>query len=155
MATDINALLLEKKIELPQPNAPRGSYVPFVREGSLVFIAGQGPRLGGELRFTGKVGRDLTIEQGQQAARICSLNILSHVRTACYGDLNKVARVVRLAGLVNCESDFTEHPTVLNGASDFLVDIFGEAGRHVRIATGANSLPFDMAVEVEAVFALK
>ena len=148
----IEQRLQKLHITLPPANAPRGSYVPYVISQGHVYIAGQGPRLDGKLQFTGKVGHDLSIEEGRQAARICGLNILSHLQAACGGDLNRVVRAVRVAGLVNCTPEFTEHPTVINGASDLFHEIFGEKGLHARIATGAISLPFDMAVEIEALF---
>ena len=148
----IDALLKEKGIVLPEPSVPGGNFVPYVVSGSLVFIAGQAPRRDGKLEYLGKVGKDLSVEEGQKAARLCMLNILCHLKTACGGNLDRVARAVRLAGLVNCGPDFTEHPKVTNGASDLLVELFGEKGKHARISTGASSLPSNMAVEIEAVF---
>ncbi|MDL2210197.1 RidA family protein [Desulfovibrio sp. OttesenSCG-928-O18] len=151
----IAGILQEKGIILPTPSTPTASYVPYVITGSLVFISGQGPRHDGKLQYTGKVGKDVTLEEGQQAARICMLNVLSHLNAACGNDLDKVKRAVRIAGLVNCASDFTQHPQVINGASDLLLEIFGERGKHARIATGANSLPANMSVEVEAIFEIE
>lgn len=148
----IARILRKKGIQLPEPNSPKANYVPFVISGSQVYIAGQGPRLLGKLHHTGKVGRDCSIAEGQDAARICMLNVLSHLNVACGGNLDRVVRAVRVAGLVNCLPDFTEHPTVINGGSDLLHEVFGESGQHVRIATGASSLPFNMAVEIEALF---
>lgn len=154
MSTDsrIAQILRDKGIELPDPNSPSANYVPFTIAQNLVFIAGQGPRLQGTLRHTGKVGRDITIEQGYGAARLCMLNVLAHLQVACGGNLDRVVRAVRVAGLVNCGPEFTQHPAVINGGSDLLVEIFGDKGKHARIATGACSLPFGMAVEIEAVF---
>lgn len=149
---DVHKILAEKNIIIPPMNKPGGSYVPFVRTGSLVFVAGQTPRSGAELRYAGKVGVDLSVETGREAARLCALNILSVVKEACGGDLNRVAAIPRMAGLVNCLPDFTQHPQVINGASDFLVEVFGEKGRHARMASGAVSLPGNAAVEIEAVF---
>lgn len=148
----IAQVLRDKGIVLPEANPPTANYVPCVVAGSLAFIAGQGPRLAGTLQHVGKVGRDLTVEQGRDAARICMLNVLSHLNAACGGDLDRVVRAVRVAGLVNCGPEFQDHPAVLDGASDLLAEVFGPKGAHARIATGANSLPFGMAVEVEAVF---
>ena len=152
---DVNKVLAEKNIVIPPMNKPGGSYTPFVKTGSLVFIAGQTPRMGTEVKFTGKVGADLSIEKGQEAARLCALNILAVVKEACGGDLNRVVAIPRVAGLVNCMPDFTQHPQVINGASDFLVEVFGEKGRHARVASGSVSLPGNVAVEVEAVFEIK
>ncbi|OZI37409.1 hypothetical protein CAL29_03070 [Bordetella genomosp. 10] len=147
--------LAELGLALPAVNPPRGSYVPSVRAGDLLFIAGQAPRLDGVLKFAGKVGKDLTVEDGQQAARLCALNILGHLAAACNDDIGKVAAAVRLAGVVNCGEDFESHSKVLDGASELIAAVLGERGRHARIATGASSLPTGMAVEVEAVFQLK
>ena len=117
-----------------------------------MFIAGQIPVLDGKRLYLGKVGREITLEQAQEAARLVALNVLAHVKTACEGDLDRVVGIVRLGVFVNCVPEFTAHPTVANGASDLLVQIFGEAGRHTRAAVGAPSLPFDVAVEIDAVF---
>lgn len=151
----IARILSEKGIVLPKPNPPTASYVPYVVAGNIVYIAGQGPRVDGALQYAGKVGSERSIEDGQAAARICMLNVLAHLHSACDGDLDRVARAVRVAGLVNCLPDFLHHPTVLNGASDLLLEVFGDAGRHARIATGASSLPFDMSVEIEAQFEIR
>lgn len=151
----ISARLRELGLKLPASNAPRGSYVPFLAAGDLLFVAGQAPRLDGILKFAGRVGIDLTVGQGQEAARICALNILGHLAQAVDDDFGKVASVVRLAGVVNCGEDFQDHSKVLDGASDLLTSVLGEKGRHVRIATGASSLPSKMAVEVEAIIQLR
>lgn len=148
--TTIDARLAELGLELPQASVPRGSYLPAVRSGNYLQIAGQGPRLGGELLYAGKVGTDLSVEDGQRAAQLCALNILSHIGRMLEGDFSRVVRIVRVAGVVQCHADFIEHAKVLNGASDLFFAVLGEAGRHARIATGANSLPSGMAVEVEA-----
>lgn len=151
----ISTRLRELGLQLPAVNPPRGSYVPAVLAGDLLFIAGQAPRLDGVLRFSGRVGQDLTIEQGREAARLCALNVLGHLAQACHDKLDRVAGAVRLAGVVNCAEDFASHSQVLDGASDLIAAVLGERGRHVRIATGASSLPTQMAVEVEAIFQLK
>jgi enamine deaminase RidA (YjgF/YER057c/UK114 family) len=135
-------------IKLPSPPAPAGSYIPVVVSHDLVFVAGQIPSEHGQVRFKGKVGRDITIEMGQQAARLCAINALAQLKSAL-GSLDRVRRMVKVTGFVNCDQSFTDHPKVINGASDFLVQVFGEAGKHVRAAVGASSLPFDCAVEVE------
>jgi enamine deaminase RidA (YjgF/YER057c/UK114 family) len=148
--TTIDARLSELGLSLPEASVPRGSYLPAVRSGNYIQIAGQGPRLNGELLFAGKVGSDISVEDGQRAAQLCALNILSHLARLLDGDFSRVVRVVRVAGVVQCGPDFTEHAKVLNGASDLFFTVLGEAGQHARIATGANSLPSGMAVEVEA-----
>jgi enamine deaminase RidA (YjgF/YER057c/UK114 family) len=147
--------LVSLDLDLPPSNAPQGTYLPYVRTGSLVFIAGQGPRRAGELLYKGVVGADLSISDGQHAAHLCVLNILGHLRAACDGDLNRVVQFVRLAGLVRCTSDFEGHAKVLNGASDLVCEIFGDRGRHARIASGTHSLPSGMAVEIEAVVEIR
>jgi enamine deaminase RidA (YjgF/YER057c/UK114 family) len=147
----IEALLQERKIELPQASIPAANYVPTVRSGNLLFISGQVSQWNGERRFIGKLGREISLEEGQQAARLCALNIVAHVRAALGGDLDRVVRVVRLGGFVNSAEDFLQQPLVVNGASDLMVEIFGENGRHARTAVGVNALPGGVAVEVEAV----
>ncbi len=142
-------------IELPMPSSPGANYVPFVRTGSLVFLTGQLSQWNGERRFIGKLGREFEIEQGRQAARLCALNLLSHLRAALDGDLDRVVRCVRIAGFVNSVPEFTSQSQVLNGASDVFVEVFGDAGRHSRMAVGVAALPYDVAVEVEAVFEVR
>ncbi|VWC49789.1 RidA family protein [Burkholderia lata] len=148
--TTIDARLAELGLELPPASVPRGSYLPAVRSGNYLQIAGQGPRLNGELLYAGRVGADLSVDDGQRAAQLCALNVLSHIGRMLDGDFSRVVRIVRVAGVVRCDADFTEHATVLNGASDLFFAVLGEAGRHARIATGTNALPSGMAVEVEA-----
>jgi enamine deaminase RidA (YjgF/YER057c/UK114 family) len=135
-------------ISLPAPPAAAGSYVPVVVSGRLAFVSGQIPLVDKEIKFRGKVGRDITIEEGQQAARLCVINGLAQLKSHL-GTLDKISRIVKVTGFVNCESTFTEHPKVINGASDLLVKIFGENGKHARAAVGMSSLPLDSAVEVE------
>lgn len=135
-------------IALPSPPAPAGSYVPVVVSHDFAFVAGQIPSEAGQIRFKGKVGLDLTIEAGQQAARLCTINALAHLRSAL-GSLDKIKRVVKVTGFVNCDPSFADQPKVINGASDLLVQVFGEAGKHARAAVGVSSLPLDSAVEVE------
>jgi len=151
----IDSLLQERNIELPQASAPAANYVSVVRSGNLLFVSGQVCQWNGERRFIGKLGREFKLEEGQQAARLCALNIVAHVRAALDGDLDRVVRVVRLGGFVNSAADFVEQPRVVNGASDLMVDVLGDAGRHARTAIGTNVLPFDLAVEVDAVFEVK
>lgn len=135
-------------ISLPTPPAPAGSYVPVVVSGKLAFVAGQIPMEAGQVKFKGKVGKDLPVEEGQKAARLCTVNALAQLRAAL-GSLDRIERVVKVTGFVNCAPDFVEQPRVVNGSSDLLVQIFGEKGRHARAAVGVSSLPMDSAVEVE------
>jgi len=147
--------LKELGIELPQPSKPGANYVPTVRAGDLVFITGQLAQWNGERRFIGKLGREFGVEEGQQAARLCALNLVAHLRDALDGDLDRVVRCVRIAGYVNSVPDFVAQSQVINGASDLFVEIFQDAGRHTRMAVGVSALPYDVAVEVEAVFEVR
>lgn len=144
------ARLKQLGIELPTPPAPMANYVTAVRVGSLLFLSGHGPLRNGQVTHAGKVGRDLTIEQGQEAARVTGLNLLATARGAL-GSLDRVRRVVKLLGMVHCAEDFTEHPKVINGCSDLMVEVFGDAGRHARSAVGMGSLPMDIPVEIECI----
>jgi enamine deaminase RidA (YjgF/YER057c/UK114 family) len=154
MANKIEQRLAELGITLPAPGSPAGSYVPYVIVGDIVYMSGQVTRVDGKMKYAGKVGKDLTVEQGEAAARTCALNLLSQLKVACEGDLDRVARCVRLSGYVNCGPDFVEQPKVINGASDLMMDVFGERGKHARTAVGVASLPLDSATEVEAIFLL-
>ena len=148
----IDDRLKELGIELPQPSKPGANYVPTVRTGDLIFITGQLAQWNGERRFVGKLGREFGVEEGRQAARLCALNLVAHLRDALDGDLDRVVRCVRIAGYVNSVPDFVAQSQVINGASDLFVEIFQDAGRHTRMAVGVSALPYDVAVEVEAVF---
>ena len=139
-------------LELPEAAAPAANYVPYVRTGSLVFVSGQVPVAGGRLAYRGKVGADYSLEEAQAAARLVGVNIVAVLRDACGGDLERVRRCVKLGGFVNCSDDFENHPAVINGASDLMVAVFGERGRHARFAVGTNKLPFNVPVEIDAVF---
>ncbi|MDE1174544.1 MAG: RidA family protein [Parvibaculaceae bacterium] len=152
MAGRIETRLKELEITLPEPRGAAGNYVPYVVAGSLVFIAGQVPAGPAGLEFQGKLGAGLSVEQGQQAARLCALNILAQLRLACEGDFERVRRCVKIGGFVNATPDFEQHPAVINGASDLIVSVLGDTGKHARFAVGAPSLPFNVAVEVDAVF---
>jgi len=152
MSGKTEARLNELGIELPQPQAPWANYVPFTISGNLVFISGQICQWNGEHRFVGKLGAAISIADGQAAAKLCALNILSQLRVACGGDLDRVRRVLRLGGFVNCTPEFTDMPQVINGASDLMVAVFGDSGRHARAAVGMSGLPGGLAVEVEAIF---
>ena len=155
MSSNIEKRLGEIGITLPPPGAPGGNYVPFVVVGDLAFMAGQVAREAGKMKYTGKVGRDLTVEQAAAAARLCAVNLLAQLKSACGGDLDRVDRCVRLGGFVNSPPDFFDHPKVVNGASDLMGEVFGERGQHARTAVGVSALPLDSAVEIEAIFLLK
>jgi enamine deaminase RidA (YjgF/YER057c/UK114 family) len=144
--------LQELGIVLPTPVQPVANYVPYRWSGSLLFIAGQIPLQDGQLPYLGKVGVGLSIEQGQAAARLCAINILAQVNAALNGNLDRVNACLKLGGFVNCAADFSDQPTVVNGASDLMVDVFGDKGRHARAAVGSNALPRNVAVEIDAIF---
>lgn len=152
MAGEIDARLKGMGIDLPAPAKPVANYVPFVRTGNLVFISGQVTMSHGELRYVGKVGKEISVEDAKKAARLCGINILSNLNAALDGDLDKVVRCVKLVGFVNAIESFTQQPEVVNGCSDLMVEVFGDKGRHARSAVGSGSLPRNVAVEVEAVF---
>ncbi len=152
MAGKVEARLKTKGVELPVAPAPAANYVPFVVSGSLLFVSGQVPVENGRLAFIGTLGRDFGVEQGQAAARLCAVNILAQAKAALGGDLDRIKRCVRLGGFVRSTDDFTGQPEVVNGASDLMVEAFGEAGKHARAAVGTNALPRGVAVEVEAIF---
>ncbi|WP_420562710.1 RidA family protein [Thalassobaculum sp.] len=154
MAGTVDARLAELGIEIPTPASPAANYVPFVRSGNLVFVSGQIPMVNGKIEGVGVVGKDLTTDDARKIAEICAKNLIAQAKAACDGDLDKVARVVKLGGFVRCTPDFTEQPEVVNGASDLMVAVFGDKGRHARFAVGTNALPRGVAVEVEAVFEL-
>ena len=142
--------LTQMGLTLPTPAAPAGNYVGAVRVGNLLFVSGHGPRRQGESYITGKVGRDLTTEQAYEVAKIVMLNCLASVKREI-GDLDRVKRIVKLLGMVNCTEDFTEQPKVINGASDLLVTLYGDAGRHARSAVGMQQLPMSIPVEIEMI----
>jgi enamine deaminase RidA (YjgF/YER057c/UK114 family) len=163
MSGRVEQKLRELGISLPQPPAPIATYMPYSlidytadlgRRHALVVISGQIPLQDGRIACTGKLGAGIAIEQGQQAARLCFINLLAQVKAAALGDLDKVRRVLRLGGFIACTPDFTQHAQVMNGASDLAVAVFGEAGRHARTTVGVPSLPGDAAVEVEGMFEL-
>jgi enamine deaminase RidA (YjgF/YER057c/UK114 family) len=154
MAGRIDRRLAELGLTLPAAAAPVANYVPWVVTGNLVFISGQVTLLDGKPQFIGHLGKEFGVEDGAKAARLCGINVLAQLKAACGGDLDKVARCVRLTGFVGATPDFKDHPKVVNGASDLMVDVLGEAGRHARAAVGVASLPLGVAVEVDAIFAL-
>ena len=151
MAGRIEAKLAELGVELPQAMAPIATYVPYVVTGNLVVISGQLPAVGGKVAVTGRLSRWSSMEDGIRAARLSFINVLAHLKSAC-GELDRVRRVVRLGGFIACDSDFTEHAKVMNGASDLAVAVFGDVGRHARTTIGVPSLPLDAMVEVEGMF---
>lgn len=152
----VEARLIELGIELPEPTRPKvAKILPAMVVDRLLFVSGMTPQWNGELRFIGKLGREFTLEEGQAAARLCTLNVLTQARAALGGDLDRILRVVNVKGYVNAMPDFTAIPDVVNGASELLIDVFGDAGLHTRTAMGNVVMPFDVALEVEAVFELR
>lgn len=149
-SVDFDKKLKELGIELITPTKPIANYVKAVRTGNLVFLAGHGPTRADGSNITGKVGKDLTIQQGIEAARVTAISLLSTLKTEI-GDFNKVKRIVKVNGWVNCNNEFIDQPKVINGCSDLLVAVFGEKGKHARAALGANALPVGIAVEIEMV----
>jgi len=154
MGSRIDSRLRELNLELPEPGAPAGNFVPCVQSGALLFVSGQIPSVNRQVRHVGQVGDRVSLEDARAGARLCALNLLAHVKEFL-GDLDRVERVVEVRGFVNAAPGFTQRPAVLNGASDLFVEIFGEAGRHARFAVGVPSLPAGAAVEVAAVFAVR
>lgn len=144
--------LAELGIELPPVPAPVANYVAYQVAGNMAYIAGQIPFLNGELIYPGKVPSQVSVEQAQAAARQCGINMLSALKGACEGDLDRVRQCVRVQGFVSSDDDFTAQPTVINGVSNLMVDVFGDAGKHTRLALGANTLPLDACVEVSGIF---
>lgn len=144
----IEQKLKELGITLPVPPKPAGSYIPVVRSGNLVFVSGQIPMQDGKVMFTGKVPTERTVEEAQQAAKLCAVNILAQLK-ANIGSLDKISRIVRVSGFVNAAQDFAEHPKIINAASDLFFEIFGENGKHSRIAVGVSSLPLNSTVEID------
>mgnify|MGYP001767172102 FL=1 len=149
--TTVDARLAELGITLPTPATPAANYVPFVRSGDLLFVSGQLPMGPQGLAATGRLGAEADIEAGRAAARLCAVNLIAQVKAAI-GDLEKLVRVVKLTGFVASTADFGDHPKVVNGASDLMVEVFGDRGRHSRSAVGVAALPFGATVEVEGIF---
>lgn len=151
MAGKFENQLAELGVSLPDAPAPAANYVPFVRVGDIVYVSGQISN-GPDGLITGKLGDNMDVEAGATAAKTCAISLLAQVKAACDGDLDRLIRVVKLTGFVNSTADFTDQPKVVNGASDFLVEALGDAGRHSRSAVSAASLPLGVAVEVEGIF---
>ena len=148
----IDSKLASLNITLPPSVMPAANYVPYTVSGNQVFVSGTLPIKDGKPQDIGKLGKEFTVEQGQQTARLCAINILSHVKAACGGDLDRVKKVIRMGIFVASAEGFTDQPKVANGASDLMVEIFGDAGKHARFAVGVAELPFGVAVEVDATF---
>ena len=151
MSGKFETRLAELGIELPNPSTPAANYVPFVQVGDLVYISGQISMDANGL-VKGKLGDGFSLDDAYAAARLCGINLIAQVRAACDGDLDRLVRVIKLNGFVNATQDFTDHPKVVNGASDLMVEVFGDQGRHARAAVGSSSLPLGVAVEVEGIF---
>jgi len=154
MTGTIETRLAELAITLPDAPAPAANYVPFVQSGNLVFVSGQISQ-GPDGLIKGRLGDDMDVAAGAQAAHACGLSLIAQARAACGGDLDRVMRVVKLTGFVNSTPDFIDQPKVINGASDFLVEALGDMGRHSRSAVSAAALPLGVAVEIEAIFQIK
>lgn len=146
--------LADMGVALPDAPAPAANYVPYVQVGDMLYVSGQLPKDGDTL-IVGKLGEDLDIAAGAEAARVCAINLLAQVKAACGGDLDRLKRVVKLGGFVNSTPDFKDQPQVINGASDFIGEALGEAGKHARAAVSSPALPFGVAVEIEGVFQIK
>ena len=152
MTGRVDSRLKELSITLPKAVAPVANYVPYVVTGKLVFISGQVTLGPNGLEYVGQVGKDFSVEEGQAAARLCALKLIAQLREACGGNLDRVTRCLKVTGFVNAVPGFAQHPEVINGASDTIVQVFGDIGKHARAAVGTGSLPRNVAVEVEAVF---
>ena len=152
MSDNIESTLRRLGIELPEPSKPGANYVPYMAVGNLIFLTGQLCHWNGERLFVGKLGAEFDVDEGQEAARVCALNLVAQLRVALGGDLNRVVRTVRLAGYINSTPEFYGQSQVMDGASDLFVQLFGDAGRHTRMAVGVSALPYNVAAEVEGVF---
>ena len=153
--SEIESRLKDLGITLPTPAAPVANYLPYTISGNTIFVSGQVTIGPDGLEYQGKIGADLTVEDGVKAARLCAINILAQVKAALDGDLERISQCLKLGGFVNAVPDFTDHPAVINGASDLMVDVLGDRGRHARFAVGAGSLPLNVAVEVDAIFEIR
>ncbi|MEO0326994.1 MAG: RidA family protein [Pseudomonadota bacterium] len=151
----IESRIADLGITLAEPPKPIASYVGFVKHNGMVFVSGQIPLVDGMIMQTGLLGDSVTLEEGQAAARICAINILAQMKLACDGDIERVAQCIRLGGYVAATPDFGDHPQVINGASDLMMDVLGDRGKHSRAAVGMASLPRNVSVEVDAIFAIK
>ena len=152
--TTIQDRLKQASITLPDAPAPAANYLPYIIEGNMLYISGQIPKQGDQL-LTGKIGVDATPDDGIKAARLCAINIIAQANAALNGDLERIKQCIKLGGFVNATADFSAHPQVINGASDLMVEIFADKGRHTRFAVGAGSLPLNVTVEIDAIFAIE
>ena len=153
MSIDIENRLNDLGIILPTAPTPAANYIPFVKTGNILFVSGQvGQNSTGFL--VGKIGMDLSVEEGYEIARMCGISLIAQLQSACENDWSKFKRVIKLGGFVNATLDFTDHPKIINGASDLMVEVFGDNGKHARTAVGSSSLPFGVAVEVDGIFEL-
>lgn len=155
MAGQVDSRLKELGIEIPEAAAPAANYVPYTVAGNLVYVSGQVPFVDGKIAYQGKVGEDFTSDEAMEVAKVCALNILAQVKAACGGDLDRVKQCVKLGGFVNCVDGFVEQPKVINGASNLMVDVLGDKGKHARFAVGTNALPMNVAVEIDAIFEIE
>lgn len=153
--SDIQSRLNDLGIVLPEAAAPAANYVPFVVSGRTVYISGQLPMKDGAITCTGQVGDTVTPEDATEAARLCAINIIAQAKQAAGGDLENVSQILKLGGFVSCVTGFGGQPAIINGASNLMVDVFADRGRHARFAVGTNALPFDASVEIEAIIELK
>lgn len=151
----IDNQLKNLNVELPQVAMPAANYIPVCQSGNMLIVSGQLPMLDGKPQYIGKLGKNISLEEGQACAKLCALNILAHTKNALGGDLDRVVKLVRLGVFVNATEEYTDHPKVANGASDFMVALLGDAGKHARAAVGVSGLPFGVAVEVEAMFEVR
>lgn len=152
---DIRTRLQQLDLTLPEAAPPAANYVPYVIAGNTLYIAGQIPFLNGERAHVGRLGENMGIEAGQMAARACALNILAQLLAAVNDDESKIVRCIKMGGFVNCTPDFDQMPAVINGASDLMAQVLGDRGKHARVAVGAPSLPFGVAVEIDAIFEIR
>lgn len=146
--------LNDLKIELPTPPKPVANYLPFIIQNKIVYISGQLPMQNGQVKYTGIVGKDISIDEAQKAAELCAINILAQLKSACEGDLEKVIQCIKIGVFVASIQEFTSQPAVANFASNLIANVFGDKGKHARFAVGSSSLPLNASVEIEAVFAI-
>ena len=147
--------IMQLGINIPDMPAPLANYVPYKVSDNVVYVSGQGPVLNGDLMYKGKVNEDISIEDGIKAAELCCINIIAAIKKSINGDWNRLDGFLKLGGFVNCKDDFYDQPKIINGASDLLVKIFGDQGRHARFAVGSNALPMNISVEIDAIIKIK
>mgnify|MGYP001284460709 FL=1 len=147
--------IMQLGINIPDMPAPLANYVPYKVSDNVVYVSGQGPVLNGDLMYKGKVNEDISIEDGIKAAELCCINIIAALKKSINGDWNRLDSFLKLGGFVNCKDDFYDQPKIINGASDLLVKIFGDQGKHARFAVGSNALPMNISVEIDAIIKIK